>query len=58
MGAKIGNKMVKRYARRCVGRWAKWRRKPAEGAKIGKMAKPVGSPIYMVELVNAEAAKW
>ena len=33
-------------------KWYNWRREPADGAKIGKMVKPVGSAIYGVKLVN------
>ena len=40
---------------------ANWRRKHAEGAKVGKngkMVHPVDSSIYGVKLVNAEAETW
>ena len=53
--------MVKWYTSRFIGQLAIWRRKPAEGDKIGKMVKkkvkPVGPVIYIVRQVNAEAVK-
>ena len=58
MGAKIGKKKAKWRAIRPISRRANWRRKAAEGVKIGKngkMAKMVGSSIYGVNFVNTEA---
>ena len=40
-----------------IGRWANWRRRPAEGVKIGKMVSPVGSAIY-VEIGKFISTKW